>query len=93
MTTGAWPATGSPAASGRSACCAGALLTAVPLAAMLLIGAPAAALAGMFAVGVGVANGVPLMFSAAGRRPDTAAGPGIAAVSSLGSSASSPVRR
>ena len=63
----------------------GALLTGIPLAAMLLIGAPAAALTGMFVVGVGVANGVPLMFSAAGRRSDTSAGPGIAAVSSLGS--------
>jgi fucose permease len=64
---------------------AGALLTGIPLAAMLLIGHPAAALAGLFLVGLGVSNGVPLMFSAAGRRPDTAAGPGIAAVSSMGS--------
>ena len=32
-----------------------------------------------------MANGVPLMFSAAGRQPDTPAGPGIAAVSSMGS--------
>ena len=63
----------------------GALLTGIPLAALLLIGAPAAALAGMFAIGLGVANGVPLMFSAAGRQPDTPPGPGIAAVSSLGS--------
>jgi beta-phosphoglucomutase-like phosphatase (HAD superfamily)/predicted MFS family arabinose efflux permease len=63
----------------------GALLTGVPLAALLLIGAPAAALVGLFAVGLGVANGVPLMFSAAGRQPDTPAGPGIAAVSSMGS--------
>jgi fucose permease len=63
----------------------GALLTGIPLAAMLLIGAPAAALAGLFLVGLGVANGVPLMFSAAGRQPDTPPGPGIAAVSSMGS--------
>ena len=63
----------------------GALLTGVPLAAMLLIGQPAAALAGLFLVGLGVANGVPLMFSAAGRQPDTPPGPGIAAVSSMGS--------
>jgi predicted MFS family arabinose efflux permease len=63
----------------------GAVLTAVPLAAMLLIGAPAAALAGLFVIGLGVANGVPLMFSAAGRQPDTPSGPGIAAVSSMGS--------
>jgi fucose permease len=63
----------------------GALLTALPLAAFLLIGTPAAGLAGLFLVGLGVANGVPLMFSAAGRRADTAPGPGIAAVSSMGS--------
>jgi fucose permease len=63
----------------------GALLTGVPLGAMLLIGQPAVALAGLFLVGLGVANGVPLMFSAAGRLPDTPTGPGIAAVSSMGS--------
>jgi fucose permease len=64
---------------------AGALLTAVPLAAMLLIGMPGVALAGLFLVGLGVANGVPLMFSAAGRQPDVPSGVGIAAVSSMGS--------
>jgi fucose permease len=63
----------------------GALLTGIPLGALLLIGQPAAALAGLFLVGLGVANGVPLMFSAAGRQPDTPPGPGIAAVSSMGS--------
>ena len=63
----------------------GALLTGIPLAATLLIGEPAAALVGLFVVGLGVSNGVPLMFSAAGRQPDTPAGPGIAAVSSMGS--------
>ena len=63
----------------------GALLTGIPLAALLLIGQPAAALIGLFLVGLGVANGVPLMFSAAGRQPDTPPGPGIAAVSSMGS--------
>lgn len=63
----------------------GALLTAVPLAIMLLTGEPLIALAGLFAVGLGVANGVPLMFSAAGRQPDTPSSVGIAAVSSLGS--------
>jgi fucose permease len=63
----------------------GALLTGIPLGAMLLIGQPAVALTGLFLVGLGVANGVPLMFSAAGRQPDTPPGPGIAAVSSMGS--------
>ena len=52
---------------------------------MLLIGAPAAALLGLFLIGLGVANGVPLMFSAAGRQPDMPPGAGIAAVSSMGS--------
>jgi fucose permease len=63
----------------------GALFTGVPLAAMLLAGRPGAALAGLFLIGLGVANGVPLMFSAAGRQPDTPPGPAIAAVSSMGS--------
>jgi HAD superfamily hydrolase (TIGR01509 family) len=63
----------------------GALLTGIPLAAMLLIGRPGAALAGLFAIGLGVSNGVPLMFSAAGRQQGTPPGPAIAAVSSMGS--------
>jgi fucose permease len=63
----------------------GALLSGLPLAALLLIGQPIVALAGLFLVGLGVANGVPLMFSAAGRQRDTPPGPGIAAVSSMGS--------
>ena len=63
----------------------GAVLTALPLAAFLLIGSVPVALIGLFLVGVGVANGVPLMFSAAGRLPDVAPGPAIGAVSSMGS--------
>jgi len=63
----------------------GAVLTGGALAAVLLVGEPAIALAGLFVVGLGVANGVPLMFSAAGRQLDTPPGPGIAAVSSMGS--------
>jgi fucose permease len=63
----------------------GALLTGIPLTVVLLTGAPGVALAGLFLVGLGVANGVPLMFSAAGRQPDTPPGPAIAAVSSMGS--------
>lgn len=64
---------------------AGAVLTAVPLAAMLVIGSASVALPALFLVGLGVANGVPLMFSAAGRRGRGAPGPAIAAVSSTGS--------
>ena len=52
---------------------------------MLLAGSAQVALVALFLVGLGVANGVPLMFSAAGRQPGTAPGPGIAAVSSTGS--------
>ncbi len=63
----------------------GALLTGIPLGAMLLAGQAAPALIGLFLVGLGVANGVPLMFSAAGRQPDSPPGPSIAAVSSMGS--------
>jgi predicted MFS family arabinose efflux permease len=63
----------------------GAVLTAVPLALMLVAGSAPVALVSLFVVGLGVANGVPLMFSAAGRQPGTAPGPGIAAVSSTGS--------
>ncbi len=63
----------------------GALLTGVPLALLLLLGAPAAALAGMFAIGIGVANGVPLLFSAAGRQTEMPSGLAIAAVASVGS--------
>ena len=63
----------------------GAVLTVVPLLALLAIGEPPVALAGLFLVGLGLANGVPLLFSAAGRRAEGAAGPDIAAVSALGS--------
>ena len=71
----------------------GAMLTGVPLAAMLLIGHPAAALMGLFLVGLGVANGVPLMFSAAGRQPDTPPGRGSPRSPRWARSASSPARR
>jgi MFS transporter len=63
----------------------GALLTGISLAAMLLVEQPVVALVGLFAIGLGVSNGVPLMFSAAGRQPGTPEGPAIAAVSSMGS--------
>ena len=63
----------------------GALLAGLALAGFLLVGEPAATLAGVALVGLGVANGVPLLFSAAGRAGEEQAGPGIAAVSSFGS--------
>ncbi len=64
---------------------AGAGLAAFALGALLLIGAPAVALAGFFLVGLGLANGVPLLFSAAGHAPGRESGPNIGAVSSMGS--------
>jgi MFS family permease len=63
----------------------GSALAAVALGAMLLVAEPALALGGFFLVGVGVANGVPLIFSAAGHAPAGESGPNIAAVSSMGS--------
>jgi MFS family permease len=63
----------------------GSALAALALGALLLIGAPGVALAGFFLVGLGVANGVPLVFSAAGHAPGRESGPNIAAVSSMGS--------
>jgi MFS transporter len=63
----------------------GSALAAIALGGMLLIGAPGLALVGFFLVGLGVANGVPLVFSAAGHAPGRESGPNIAAVSSMGS--------
>jgi predicted MFS family arabinose efflux permease len=63
----------------------GALLTGIPLATVPLIGAPAAALIGLVVIGLGVANGVPLIFTAAGSRRDMPPGVAIAAVASVGS--------
>ena len=63
----------------------GTALAGVALAVMLLAGSVPVALAGFFLVGVGVANGVPMVFSAAGHAPGKESGPNIAAVSSMGS--------
>jgi hypothetical protein len=60
----------------------GAALAALVLGAFLAVGEPAAALPGLALVGLGVANGVPLLFSAAGRT--AAPGPAIAAVGTMG---------
>jgi MFS family permease len=62
----------------------GSALAAVALGGMLLAADPGLAIAGFFLVGIGVANGVPLAFSAAGHAPGES-GPNIAAVSSMGS--------
>jgi MFS family permease len=63
----------------------GTALAGLALGGMLLVGALAPAIAGFFLVGIGVANGVPLVFSAAGHAPGRESGPNIAAVSSMGS--------
>jgi MFS family permease len=62
----------------------GSLIAGLALGGMLLLADPALAIAGFFLVGIGVANGVPLAFSAAGHAPGES-GPNIAAVSSMGS--------
>jgi MFS family permease len=62
----------------------GSALAGLALGGMLLVSDPALAIAGFFLVGIGVANGVPLAFSAAGHAPGES-GPNIAAVSSMGS--------
>ena len=63
----------------------GSALAAIALGTMLVIAHPIAALAGLVLVGIGVANGVPLLFSFAGAGGVETAGPSIAAVSSMGS--------
>jgi fucose permease len=60
----------------------GAAVAAVALGGLLAAGEPAVALLGLAVVGLGVANGVPLLFSAAGRT--AAPGPAIAAVGTMG---------
>ena len=63
----------------------GSALAAIALGTMLVLADPIVALAGLALVGVGVANGVPLLFSAAGAGGVETSGPSIAAVSSMGS--------
>jgi hypothetical protein len=63
----------------------GAGLAALALGTVLIVADPVVALAGLALVGAGVANGVPLLFSAAGRGDVEVSGPSIAAVSSMGS--------
>ena len=60
----------------------GAALAAASLAILLAAGEAAIAVVGLVLVGVGVANAVPLLFSAAGRVPP--AGPSLAAVFTIG---------
>jgi predicted MFS family arabinose efflux permease len=57
-------------------------LVTAALAGVLLIGEPVVAVVGFALIGVGIANAVPLLFSAAGRVPP--AGPSLAAVFTVG---------
>jgi predicted MFS family arabinose efflux permease len=61
---------------------AGMGLVTVTLTAVLLAGDPVVAVLGFALIGVGIANAVPLLFSAAGRVPPS--GPSLAAVFTLG---------
>ena len=61
-----------------------ALLAVVGLTAALLIGQPWIALIGFGLVGLGIANGVPIMFSAASRTGDMDPGRALAAVATTG---------
>ena len=61
---------------------AGMALVTIALGALLLIGNPAVAVVGFVLVGIGIANAVPLLFSAAGRVPPS--GPSLAAAFTLG---------
>jgi MFS family permease len=60
----------------------GTALVAIALGGVLLIGQPAVAVLGFALTGLGLANAVPLLFSAAGRVPP--AGPSLAAVFTVG---------
>lgn len=62
----------------------GGVLVAVSLALALVVQHPAAAIAGFGGVGAGLSGIVPVVFSAAGRIPNLAPGPAIAAVSTVG---------
>jgi predicted MFS family arabinose efflux permease len=61
---------------------AGMALVTVALAAVLLVGEPVVAVIGFALIGIGIANAVPLLFSAAGRVPPS--GPSLAAVFTVG---------
>ena len=63
---------------------AGGLLAAGSLTGALLIGHPVAAIIGFAGMGAGLAAVVPIVFRAAGSRPDVAPGIGLASVSVLG---------
>ncbi len=62
----------------------GSAVGAVVLGGLLVIGQPVVALPALALLGFGIANGVPLLFSAAGRLPGIAPAPALATVSTVG---------
>jgi hypothetical protein len=62
----------------------GGALVVLALGGLLIAGHPVVAVVGFTLVGLGVANAVPLLFSAAGRVPGTASAPALAAVFTMG---------
>ena len=62
----------------------GGILVVVGMSAGLLLAQPFAAIAGFALVGLGLANAVPVMFSAAGRVRDVPAGTALASASTMG---------
>ena len=71
----------------------GSALAGIALGGMLLLGDPALAIVGFFLVGIGVANGVPLIFSAAGHAPGRSRARTSPPSARWARSASSPARR
>lgn len=63
---------------------AGSGVAAVSLGGLLLAATPVVALPALVLVGLGVANTVPLLFSAAARIPGMGPGPGMASVTTIG---------
>jgi len=59
-------------------------VAAIGLAAALVVGTPASGVLGFGLVGLGIANVIPILFSAAGRIPGTEAGVALAAVATTG---------
>lgn len=64
--------------------CAGATLTAVSMAVVLLVGTPWVALAGFALVGAGLAPTAPILYNAATRVPGVSRAAAIASVTSIG---------
>jgi hypothetical protein len=62
----------------------GMAASAISFLVLVLAGLPALAIPALFCAGVGLANGAPLLLSAAGSDPDTPAGAAVATVSTFG---------